>query len=92
MVDKKPDNRPSVKEILGTDFFKNNISKYLSYTILNGSGGAEVLSPTSQQQMNHDHMDAEEIEDQLEKVRNRQRQEEVNKEREEKEREVRFST
>ena len=47
MLHKNPDKRPSVKEIIKTEFVKGHISKLLSYTIKVGTGGVEaVLYPS----------------------------------------------
>ena len=42
MLDKQPKSRPSLKQVVSTDFLKSHISKLLSHTLRNKNGGALV--------------------------------------------------
>jgi serine/threonine protein kinase len=45
MLQKNPDKRPSLSQIVKTDFIMNHISKLLSYTIKMGNGGVVNVNP-----------------------------------------------
>lgn len=49
MLNKDPDLRPSVRDLLCTDFFKMHITKLLSHTLLNNKGGAEADAVTGEE-------------------------------------------
>ena len=40
MLEKNPDRRPLVRDVVRTDFIKGHISKLLSHTLKSGNGGA----------------------------------------------------
>ena len=44
MLLKSPDKRPTLPQIVCTDFLKGHISRLLSYTLKLGTGGAEQVS------------------------------------------------
>ena len=48
MLEKDPHKRPSVGQIVKTDFIKTHISKLLSYTIKVGNGGVQGNQPPNQ--------------------------------------------
>lgn len=71
---KQPDKRPTIQQIVKTDFIKGHISRLLSYTLKAGNGGvSSAAEPIPQTQIGKS-IDVEEVEKHLEKVINQQRE------------------
>jgi serine/threonine protein kinase len=69
---KNPDLRPSVNQIVKTDFIKNHISKLLSFTLKSGTGGCLDDSGSNGGGGGINQMDPDEIERNIEVVRGKQ--------------------
>jgi serine/threonine protein kinase len=80
---KNPDHRPSVNQVVRTDFIKDHISKLLSYTLKSGTGGVDGLigfanlgqnSPEAQYNVHHRNIDPDEADRNIELLRNKERE------------------
>lgn len=81
MLLKNPDKRPTLKEIVKTDYIKTHISKLLSYTLKAGTGGAAPsITPGQGNNMpmypHKEIDDPEEADRNIEKARQQQREHE----------------
>ena len=54
MLDKKPTSRPSLQQVVSTNFLKAHISKLLSYTLSNNSGGVCEQIPVAIPEMSQE--------------------------------------
>jgi hypothetical protein len=95
MLNKNPDVRPSVRDLVSTDFFKMHISKLLSYTLLSNKGGAELdaaVGFVKDRGVERDGQDpleeTEHVEQVIEVERSRQRNEQIEAEKRSKEYQV----
>jgi hypothetical protein len=85
MMMKNPKKRPSVKEIVSTHFVISHISKLLSHTLKMGKGGAEsaidshLNKPRGGGDEDYSHIDPEAVDRNIERERERQKREEVEK-------------
>ncbi len=70
MLSKSPDKRPSLNQIVKTDFIMSHISKLLSYTLKMGNGGVDALSKPS----DLGGLNAEEADRKMEQARQLQRE------------------
>ena len=80
MLEKKPDNRPYVKEVVKSDYVKGHISRLLSHTIKVGNGGVvptvnAQLAQAENLETDLEKLSLEEIERGIELERNKQREE-----------------
>lgn len=87
---KNPKKRPTVKEIVTTNYVISHISKLLSYTLRMGKGGAESAVDTHQDESNYSNIDPDEVDRNIERERHRQRQEEKEQMKLERENQVCF--
>ena len=67
---KNPDLRPSVNQIVKSDYIKNHISKLLSFTLKSGTGGCFDLAGAPDDRIKQ--MDADEVERNIEVARGKQ--------------------
>jgi hypothetical protein len=90
MIMKNPQRRPSVIDIVRTEFVILHISRLLSHTIRMGKGGAEGAVGGIPQGQGGAAVDPEEVDRNIEKERERQRRESAEQEKNDKEVQVRF--
>lgn len=76
---KNPKKRPTVKEIVTTNYVISHISKLLSYTLRMGKGGAENAVDTHQDDNESNNIDPDEVDRNIERERHRQKLEEQEK-------------
>lgn len=73
-LNKQPDKRPTIQQIVKTDFIKGHISRLLSYTLKVGNGGVSSAAESVPQVQINKSIDVEEVEKHLEKAINQQRE------------------
>ena len=73
---KNPKKRPTVKEIVTTNYVISHISKLLSHTLRMGKGGAENAVEPHTDESDYGNMDPDEVDRNIERERERQKQEE----------------
>ena len=93
MLHKDPQKRPSVSQIVKSDFIKTHISRLLSYTLKAGNGGVEgnaiaVALPPSIRPSNVHNLNAEEAEKCIESVHSQLREQESKEVRNQSDREA----
>jgi NIMA (never in mitosis gene a)-related kinase 1/4/5 len=78
LLHKDPKHRPTLRQVVGTDFLKSHICKLLSHTLKVGTGGVDAERMEIENDSSITDIDAEEVDRNIERARKEQRDSETN--------------